>query len=171
MGMESKNYSAIKSGDHMKRQSFAIVDRLRNLAAAGTTCLVLYNLLPVEPAKAAFNGAFKTPSGNIVCDLSNTDLVCVIKSGLEPAPPKTSVCYGGDPVSNRVDLTATGIAEPVLCAGDPGPLADDAGAKVLSYGSTSVRGEIGCVSFEFGLACVNSKGHGFFLSRASARYF
>jgi hypothetical protein len=148
----------------MKRQRFAI-------AAAGTTCLVLYNLLLAGPAKAEFNGAFKTPSGNIICDLSNSDVVCVIKSGLEPAPPKTSVCNGGDPVSNRVDLTAAGIAEPVLCAGDPGPLVDDADAKVLTYGSTMVKGGIGCVSFEFGLACVNSKGHGFFLSRASARYF
>ena len=43
--------------------------------------------------------------------------------------------------------------------------------KFLAYGSTMVKGEIGCVAFEFGLACVNSKGHGFFLSRASARYF
>ena len=155
----------------MKRQRFAIVDRLQNLAAAGAMCLVLCGPLLAGPAKAAFNGAFKTSSGNIVCDLSDTDVVCVIKSGLEPAPPKIAVCNGGDPVSDRVDLSATGIAEPVACAGDPGPLADDAGAKVLAYGSTMVKGEIGCVAFEFGLACVNSKGHGFFLSRASARYF
>lgn len=171
MGRESKNCLAVKSGDHMKRQRFAIVDRLQNLAAAGAMCLVLCGPLLAGPAKAAFNGAFKTSSGNIVCDLSDTDVVCVIKSGLEPAPPKIAVCNGGDPVSDRVDLSGTGIAEPVPCAGDPGPLADDAGAKVLAYGSTMVKGEIGCVAFEFGLACVNSKGHGFFLSRASARYF
>ena len=171
MGVESKNDSATKSGDHMKRQRVAIVDQLQNLAAAGTMCLVLCGPLLAGPAKAAFDGAFKAPSGNIVCDLSNTDVVCVIKSGLEPAPPKTTVCNGGDPVSNRVDLTATGVAEPVRCAGDPGPLADDADAKVLAYGSTMVKGGIGCVAFEFGVTCVNSKGHGFSLSRASARYF
>ena len=155
----------------MKRQRFAIVDRFQNLAAAGAMCLVLCGPLLAGRAQAAFDGAFKTPSGNIVCDLSDTDVVCVIKSGLKPAPPKTTVCNGGDPVSNRVDLTTTGIAEPVHCAGDPGPLADDADAKVLAYGSTMVKGEIGCVSFEFGLACVNGKGHGFFVSRASTRYF
>ncbi len=155
----------------MKRQRSAIVDQLRNLAAVGSIGLVLCGPLLAGPAKAASDGAFKTPSGNIVCDLSDTDVVCVIESGLVPAPPKTKVCNGGDPVSNRVDLTATGVAEPVRCAGDPGPLVDEADAKVLGYGSTMVKGGIGCASFEFGLACVNGKGHGFFLSRASARYF
>jgi hypothetical protein len=155
----------------MKRQRLPIVDRLQNSAAAGAMCLVLCGLLLAGPAKAAFDGAFKAPSGNIVCDLSDTDVVCVIKSGLKPAPPKPSVCNGGDPVSDRVELSATGIAAPVPCAGDPGPLADDADAKVLAYGSTMVKGAIGCAAFEFGVACVNSKGHGFFLSRASARYF
>jgi len=171
METEFTNCLATKSGNHMKRQRFAIVDRLNDLAAAGAMCLVLCGHLLVEPAKAAFDGAFKTPTGNIVCDLTNTDVVCVIKSGLVPAPPKTTVCNGGDPVSNRVALTATGVAEPVRCAGDPGPLVDDADARVLAYGATMVRGGVGCVSFEFGLACANSRGHGFFLSRASARYF
>jgi hypothetical protein len=98
------------------------------------------------------------------------DLECVIKSGLNPAPPKRA-CNDGDPVFNRVDLSATGIAEPARCAGDPGPLADEQTAKVLADGATLVRGEIGCVTFMFGLVCANSKGHGFFLSRASVRYF
>lgn len=155
----------------MKRRGFVIVDRLRNRAVIQTMCLVLCGLVLAGSAEAASDGAFKTASGNIVCDLSNVDVVCVIKSGLEPAPPKQPVCNGGDPVSNRVDLSATGTAAPVPCAGDPGPLADEAAAKVLAYGATMVMGEIGCAAFEFGLVCANSKGRGFFLSRASARYF
>jgi hypothetical protein len=155
----------------MQRQGFIIVDRLRNLAVAQAMCLVVCGLVLTGPAEAASDGAFKTQSGNIVCGLSNTEVVCVIKSGLVPAPPKQPVCNGGDPVSNRVILAATGIAEPLPCAGDPGPLADEAVAKVLAYGSTIAKGEIGCAAFEFGLVCVNSKGRGFFLSRASAGYF
>jgi hypothetical protein len=42
---------------------------------------------------------------------------------------------------------------------------------VLSYGATLIKGETGCTSFEFGVVCANSKGHGFFLSRAAVRYF
>jgi hypothetical protein len=57
------------------------------------------------------------------------------------------------------------------CAGDPGPLADEADAKVLVYGATMIKGEIGSTAFEFGLVCTNSKGRGFFLSRAASRYF
>ena len=110
-----KNYLAVKSGNHMKRQRFVIVDRLQNLAVARAMCVVSCGLVLAGSAKAAFNGAFETSSGNIVCDLSNTQVVCVIKSGLEPAPPKKQVCNGGDPVSNRVDLSAIGIAEPVAC--------------------------------------------------------
>ena len=155
----------------MKRQRFVIVDRLRHLAVAQVMCLVVCGLVPAGSAAAASDGAFKTASGNIVCGLSDMFLQCVIKSGLVPAPPKRPPCNGGDPVYNRVDLSATGIAAPTDCAGDPGPLADEADAQVLAYGSTIVKGGIGCAAFEFGLVCANSEGHGFFLSRASVRYF
>jgi hypothetical protein len=155
----------------MKRQGFVIVDQLRNLALPRAMSLVLCGLGLAGSAQAASDGAFKTSSGNIVCSLSDVDVECVIKSGLNPAPPKQRVCNGGDPVSNRVSLLATGIAAPVPCAGDPGPLVDEAVAKELAEGSMMVKGEIGCATFKFGLLFANSKGHGFFLSRASARYF
>ena len=155
----------------MKRQGFLIVDRLRNFAVAETIYLVLCGLVLAGSAQAAPDGAFKMSSGNIVCGLSNEEVVCVIKSGLKPAPPKKRVCDGGDPVSNRLILSAAGIAAPVACVGDPGPLADEADAKELSEGSTMLKGGIGCAAFKSGLVCVNSKGRGFFLSRGSARYF
>jgi hypothetical protein len=156
----------------MKRQGFVIVDRLRNLAVAQAMCLAVCGLVPAGSAEAASDGAFKTSSGNIVCGLSNDRVECAIKSGLKPAPPKR-VCHvgDGDPVYNRVEMSATGIAAPILCAGDPGVLVAEANAKELAEGSTMVKGEIGCVAFKSGLVCVNSKGRGFFLSRAAARYF
>ncbi len=153
-----------------KRRRFVIVDRLRNLAVVQAMCLVVCGLVLAGSAEAASDGAFKTPSGNIVCSLSTVGVECVIKSGLKPAPQK-SVCDGGDPVSDRVNLSATGVAAPLPCAGDPGPLVDEADAKELAEGSTIVKGEIGCVTFKFGLVCTNSNGRGFFLSRASVRYF
>ena len=138
---------------------------------AQITILVLYGFVLAGSAQAASDGAFKTSSGNIICGLNTVDVECVIKSGLKPAPPKVRVCNGGDPVSDRVSLQANGIAAPVPCAGDPGPLVDEADAKELPEGSTMIKGDIGCAAFKFGLVCTNSKGHGFFLSRASARYF
>ena len=155
---------------HMKKQRLVIVDRVLNWAVAPAMCLAVCGLVAAGSAQAASEGAFKTPSGNIICGLYEADVECVIKSGLKPAPPKRA-CDAGDPVSDRVSLSATGIAEPVPCAGDPGPLVYEADAKELTYGSTMKKGEIGCAAFEFGLVCVNNKGHGFFLSRASTQYF
>lgn len=159
----------------MKRRGFVIVDRVRNLAAASATGLVLCGLmLAGSSAQAASEEAFKTPSGNIICalgDAEGVELVCTIKSGLSPAPPKVRACDGGDPVYNRVNLAAAGLATPVKCAGDPGPLVHEADAPELAYGAAIVKGEIGCVSFKSGLVCANSKGHGFFLSREAVRYF
>jgi len=153
----------------MNRQGFVIVKRLRHLLVAPAVCFAVCGL-PAGTAEAS-DGAFKTSSGNIICNLNNEIVECVIKSGLKPAPPRQRVCNGGDPVSNRVNLLANGIAAPVPCAGDPGPLVYEAEAKELAYGSTMKNGEIGCAAFEFGLVCINNKGRGFFLSRAAAGYF
>jgi hypothetical protein len=153
----------------MKTQSFATVDRLSRVAQAA--CLVLGGLVLASSAQAASEGAFKTSSGNIVCNLNSDFVECVIKSGLKPAPPKPRACNGGDPVSNRVSMAANGVGAPVPCAGDPGPLVYEAEAKELPDGSTMEKGEIGCAAFKFGVVCANNKGHGFFISRAAASYF
>jgi len=81
-------------------------------------------------AQAADLEVFKTSSGNIVCELDNGEVDCFIKSGLKPAPRRNDLCHIGDPTSNRVQLFATGIAAPLLCAGDPGPLTNETDAKV-----------------------------------------
>lgn len=126
-----------------------------------------------EPAPR--NGAFKTPSGNIVCGYSiapdgTASLECGIKSGLKP-PPRPIHCDAGDPNDKRVSLRETGVAAPVLCAGDPGPFVVEAKARVLAYGSTVHAGGITCRSELAGLTCKNRAGHGFFLSREHWRSF
>jgi hypothetical protein len=126
-----------------------------------------------EPA--AKNGAFKTPSGNIVCGYSidsfgAASMECGIKSGLKPPPPRVH-CSAGDPNDKRVSLTATGRAVPVTCAGDPGPFLVESRASILGYGRTWSGGGISCTSESAGLTCKNRVGHGFFISRERWRTF
>jgi hypothetical protein len=96
-----------------------MIDRFRKLTIVPAICLVLSGFVPAGPAKAASCESFKTPTGNIICIMTDMDVECGINSGLNPAPAKQA-CTDGDPVFNRVDLSAAGIAEPQRCAGDPG---------------------------------------------------
>jgi Family of unknown function (DUF6636) len=123
------------------------------------------------------NGAFRTPSGNIVCGWSvpgttpvEASIECGIKSGLKPPPPRVH-CDAGDPNDKRVSLTATGRAVPTTCAGDPGPFVVEKTAHVLAYGRTWSAGGISCVSRPAGLTCTNRRHHGFLLSRERWRAF
>ncbi len=103
--------------------------------------------------------SFRMPSGNIACgystDFGPVTLRCDILSGLRPEPRR------------RCELDWTGLsmgrgtARPT-CAGDT---VYDRKARVLKYGSVWKRGPFTCVSLLIGLSCVNSTGHGFFLSK------
>ena len=87
-----------------------------------------------------------------------------------------SASYGGHVARNDEETafeghdSGRGVRRNIR-AGDPGAFAEEPNAKVLAYGATLIKGETGCTSFEFGVVCANSKGHGFFLSRAVVRYF
>ena len=147
------------------------------------TRLVIASILVVSAAivagaakgTAQRNGAFKTPSGNIVCgygfsaDGRSASIGCGIKSGLRPAPRNT--CTDLDYSGKSVSLNATGRARPVVCAGDPGPFLVEAKARVLGYGKSWHGGGIACTSRRAGLTCTNRRGHGFFLSREHSRVF
>src|SRR5436305_14216304 len=86
------------------------------------------------PADASGGGFFKTPSDNIVCQYGGSGarafLVCAIKSGLRPPPPRVH-CDGGDPTDHIIALGTTGRATEASCAGDPGPLLGERSATVL----------------------------------------
>ena len=83
-------------------------------------------------AQAADLEVFKTSSGNIVCELDKGEVGSFIKSGLKPARRRNDVCHIGGP-PNRVHVVATGIAAPLLCAGE---VTNETDAKVLAEGST-----------------------------------
>jgi hypothetical protein len=120
-------------------------------------------------------GAFKTPSGNIVCAHSvgasagTGSVECGIQSGLQPAPRNT--CTDLDYSGKRVSLRASGRPVPVICASDPGAFLYLQRARVLAYGSSWRGGGLACTSRLTGLTCTNRSGHGFFLSREHWRAF
>jgi hypothetical protein len=145
--------------------------------AIAAVLVLLAAALAAGPAAASAQryGAFKTPSGNIVCGfgyggtMNPAFIECGIQSGLKPAPKNT--CTDIDYSGKRVSLTATGRAVPVVCAGDPGPFLSLHSARVLGYGRLWKGPGITCTSRRTGLTCRNLRGHGFFLSRAHWRSF
>jgi hypothetical protein len=132
----------------------------------------------MTPADTYLSGHFKTPSANIVCGYyifigsraSDSNVGCVIKSGLRPAPPRRP-CQDGGYAGDRVYLSPTGHVKVPSCAGDPGALVAERDARVLGYGKTWSGGGLSCASAVTGLTCRNKSGHGFFLSRAQWRAF
>ena len=132
----------------------------------------------VTPADTYESGNFKTPSSNIVCSYfiqvgsraSESNVGCVVKSGLKPAPPRRP-CQDGGYAGDRVYLGVTGRVQVPSCAGDPGPYVYVDVARVLGYGKTWSGGGFRCISALSGLTCRNKSGHGFFLSRESWRKF
>ena len=102
---------------------------------------------------------FRMPSGNIACGyitgVGPVTLRCDILSGLKPEPR-------GRCQNDWTGLSmGRGTARPT-CAGDT---VYDRRARVLKYGSVWKRGPFTCVSLLIGLSCVNTTGHGFFLSK------
>jgi hypothetical protein len=129
---------------------------LSRRAAAVATSLALC-LAVAQPAGAALGSRrFKTPSGNIVCNLlSDGPLRCDIHSGLKPEPEK------------ECELDWTGLllnrrhrARP-NCAGDTVPPTK----RVLEYGERWKRAGRTCASKRSGLHCWNAAGYHFKLAR------
>lgn len=131
----------------------------------------------VAPSGSFKSGFFKTPSGNILCVHANgtgaASVGCVVKSGLEPPPPRRGP---GCSPALVVGLSATGRVhtEGSECPGEDAPETPYVGAdvaRVLGYGKTWSGGGINCASAISGLTCRNKSGHGFFLSREHWRAF
>jgi hypothetical protein len=144
-------------------------------AAVGILCLVASGSAATVARSKFVIGHFKTPSRNIVCDYNYggripENITCLIQSGLKP-PPHRIACPVGDPIDDRVSLNGTGRPTEPRCAGDPGPYLSIKQARVFAYGHTWRHGRLRCSSKKTGLTCVNSQGHGFFLSRAHSRLF
>lgn len=121
-------------------------------------------------AGTAIYVSFRTPSGNIYCGYSSglgspTSLRCDIRSHLRPAP-KPRKCVEGV-YGESVGMSRTSRAA-VLCISDT---VVNPSARVLAYGTTWSRGGFRCASRASGLTCMNTRGHGWFLSRESWRVY
>ena len=138
------------------------------------TFLLGLALVPAAPsmAQAAMLG-FQTPSGNIHCQADGHYkdypelpewLRCDMKvqDRIPPRPRKCDDDWGGafalehSGKAARICHTDTAIVE---------------GLPILPYGATWKGMGFTCFSTPIGLTCTNRNGRGFFLSRASQRFF
>ena len=109
--------------------------------------------------------SFRSPTGNIGCQMSDSTVRCDVAQRDWAPPPKPAGCdldWG-----QGISLDAQGTAA-FVCAGDT---ARDPDAPVLGYGQDSEIGGLRCASRQDGVTCRNSAGRGFFLARDRYRIF
>jgi hypothetical protein len=134
------------------------------LVGAIATAIVLLGAVPAASAKSSFR-FFHSPSGNIGCAIGGGQARCDIKAHSWSPPPRPSNCpldwgYG-------LIVSRSGPGH-FFCGGDT---VFGAGGA-LAYGGSASRGGFTCRMRESGVECLNdSSGHGFVLSRESARRF
>lgn len=118
-------------------------------------------------ATAAPPTNFRTPSGNIGCDMRSTSTRCdIIRYDYRP-PARPAACdlEWGDSVA-----VGSRSRSRFVCHGDtvlPPP-----GARYrVAYGTVIRRGGITCTVRRTGVTCRNRRGHGFTLAREAVRLF
>jgi len=120
-------------------------------------------LLTAGPASADVFG-FETPSGNVQCAVVMSRLTAEVSCTIHqrygpPARIRPSDCQGY--WGYEFYLRDRGPAE-LICGSWPRRVQT---LEVADYGITAAFHDITCLSEEAGLQCINSAGHGFFLSR------
>lgn len=111
-------------------------------------------------------GAFASPSGNILCVMSQTAASCWISDkNWTIDQPDAPECAESD-WGNAIDVAADGVTWP--CYTD---FIYDPDAAALAYGDAMVVGEFRCDSDRTGVTCRNASGQGFTLARAAAQIF
>lgn len=116
-----------------------------------------------DQAVTLSDGRFLSPSGNIQCMASDSNLDCQISSGLNPPPP--GGCPGGAGDWAGVLLPPAGRGEPYCVSDSWLEMFND--APVLAYGETWTYGPYACESAESGVTCRNRSDNWFHLRRAS----
>ncbi|MFL5963092.1 MAG: DUF6636 domain-containing protein [Gaiellaceae bacterium] len=116
--------------------------------------LAIILVATASPAALASDwSGFQTPSRNIVCNGSSSQLDCVV--------------FSASPTCQRTwSLRRIGRASLHCYYANIGT-----DVPVLGYGRAVSRFGVRCVSRRSGLTCTNTAGHGFFLSRDSQRMF
>ncbi|MFN8108448.1 MAG: DUF6636 domain-containing protein [Thermoleophilia bacterium] len=138
----------------MRHTAFAIA----GLAAA--------TLVPAT-ALAAPPTNFRTPSGNIGCDMRPNEVRCDVLQHTYTAPPKPASCdfdWGGAFVVRK-----HGRGRPV-CYSDT--VVPPPGRKhTVGYGTSVYRNGFRCTVARTGVTCTNADAHGFAVSRQAFRLF
>ncbi|HEY9704695.1 MAG TPA: DUF6636 domain-containing protein [Allocoleopsis sp.] len=132
-----------------------------SIAIATMITLLSSSSISAEPK------GFKTPSGNIFCELipgetkETNSLRCEITTSLKPKPPEPYKGYCEFDWGRGFLLSASYKPE-ILCISDT---IADPNKSVLGYGKTWNNGGFQCVSQKAGLTCKNDNNYGFFLSK------
>ena len=120
-----------------------------------------------EPKRTIHLKSFRTPSGNIGCQMVEGGARCDIRKRDWKPLPRPAECPKEVGYGQGLEVPRGGEAG-FVCAGDT---ALDPGAASLSYGTASRVGGSECISRADGVTCVNQAGHGFFISIQSYQVF
>jgi len=120
-------------------------------------------------SQAEFARGFKMPSNNIFCQYPEQDAASALRCDVvdvRELPPRPADCDfdWGD----AFEVGAADASGARICHGDT--TRDDTLA-VLNYGAVWNMHGVTCTSESTGLTCLNARGHGFRLSRASQTVF
>lgn len=120
-----------------------------------------------EPKRVIHLRTFRTPSGNIGCEMYQGGARCDIRKRDWAPLPRPAKCPKEVGYGQGLQVGRVGQAS-FVCAGDT---ALDPSAASLSYGTASRIGSSECISRTDGVSCVNEAGHGFFISIQSYEVF
>ena len=119
---------------------------------------------PLVP-NASGVASFKTPSGNIGCDISATSAGCGVMSYI------TDETYGTAPMTGDSKWWVSLDAQEIGLKGDA-PWFDYPGTPTATYGALVYFGTTVCASEEAGLTCWNTTTHhGAFINRDATTFF
>ena len=128
---------------------------------------VRYAAPPPGVAYDSGAAAFRTPSGNIFCSLTNGQAACAIRERSWTPPPRPEDC---DETNDYADHVSVETGPASFSCGTDTPV--DPNAAVLPYGQGWVVETWRCASERSGVTCENTAtGHGFTLSRETYRLF
>jgi hypothetical protein len=120
------------------------------------------------PSKVVDLTAFRSPSGNIGCELLDGVARCDIGKRDWSPPARPASCPHIVDYGQGLEVGSSGPAS-FVCAGDT---ASEPSSPVLAYETASAVGQLLCVSRETGVTCTDREtAHGFFISIQSYRIF
>ncbi len=125
-------------------------------------------LLVASPAAASDLVMFRSPSGNIHCQIATGDWAGARCDLMELTPSFTKPPRDCDLDWGRAfSVGPTGFGTPA-CVGDT---VIDPGSMTLDYGQSISLGAFTCVSQRSGMTCTNPESHGFTVARGRQLVF